>query len=529
MDAKTLKRRKDELKSGRGNWEQYWQVLADYILTRKNQVTTATTPGTRRNTKIFDSTAIKANVRLAAGLHSTLTSPVTRFFDLTTGNPEIDSLDNVRLFTQKMANRIWNTIQNSNFQTEIHEIYVDLGCFGTAGLFIEAHPEKIVNFVAYPIVDLIIGEGVDGVVNEVHREFRWTARQIIEKWGEDKNATIPEKVRRAFDAEPDKKFDLVHSIYPKDLGEKKYEERYFLEDEHSEDIKKGSYFEFPWMVPRWSKDSAEMYGRSPGMDTLPDIRTLNAVVKTDLKGRQKAVDPPLMVPDDGFLRQINLTPGAVNRKRQGADNIEPILTGTRVDLSDSLIQRLRQDVREGFMNDLFTLMEVGDRATAREIDERTQQQLRQLAPILGRMHTELLRPLVDRVYGIMDRAGKLEEAPDELVDANLEAVFASPLARAQTAQEATIVLETYQQLAGLAQVSPQVLDLLNHDESARLVAKARGLPQSLLLDEEDVQAIRQGRAQAQEAQIEQQQEMAQAEQVSKVAPAVAQLEQAQGA
>jgi len=531
MEVRDLIKRKNALKSDRANWENYWQDLADYILPRKNQVTNKTEKGSKRNLSIFDSTAIRANVRLAAGLHSTLTSPVTRFFDLTTGRANIDDQDKVRLFRQNTADNIWNVIQNSNFQTEIHEVYIDLGCFGTGPLFVEDDKKKVVNFTAYPIVDLIIGEGLDGIVNEVHREFKWTARQIMSKWGKDSKAVIPDEVERAFKSDPEKKFDLVHSIFPDEVRDN-FKSNYLLDNGDggkSAVIKTGFYHEFPWMVPRWAKDSSEMYGRSAGMETLPDIRTLNAVVKTDLKGRQKAIDPPLQAPDDGFLRRINLTPGAVNRKRNGSDSIEPIITGPRVDLSDSLIEKLRSDIREGFMNDLFTLMNVGDRATAREIDERVQQQLRTLSPILGRMHTELLRPLVDRVFGIMSRRGLITDIPEEIENNNLEAVFSSPLARAQKSQDANIVLQTFQMVAGIAQVDPNVFDNFDLDKASLFVAKSNGYPQDLLRAEDEIEGIRNGRAQAQEQQIESEQQNQQVDQVAKVAPAVAQMEQARNA
>lgn len=526
---KILKKR-DELLGKRSNWETHWQDVADYVMPKKNNITVTETPGQKRNLHLYDGTAIRANVLLSAGLHSTLTNPAVKFFDLTTGDKELDDNDRVRGWLQMTSDDIYNVIVNSNFQTEVHELYLDLGCFGTAPMFIDEHDEKVINFMSYPVADVIIGENTQGMVDEIYREFHWTAAKIVQEFGENVPQMILDHMRQA---DHERKFKIVHAIIPRKPGmgvnlnsKFTYISKYILDEERSkETLSEGGFREFPYVSPRWEKDSVEMYGRSPAMEILPDIRTLNAMVKTFLKGAQKMVDPPLQVPDDGLLRKINLTPGAVNRRRNGADRIEPILTGGRLDIGQEIISLWRDEIKKGFFLDLFRT-ETGDRATAFEIQQKTQEQLKMLGPILGRMHSEFLRPMINRVYNIMDRKGLIEPAPDELEGRAFEAIFSSPLAKAQKSVDAEGVIRGVQSIAFLGEIDQGVFDNINADKAARFVLKQGGLPQDLMRDEDDIKKMRAARDEANRQMIEQQQQQQQAEMVAKVGPAAAQLQRA---
>jgi hypothetical protein len=77
------------------------------------------------------------------------------------------------------------------------------------------------------------------------------------------------------------------------------------------------YDDFPFMVPRFVKDSVSIYGRSPAMTALPDVKMLNKMSETTIRAAQKQVDPPLMAPDDGFMLPIRTTPGSLNFYRAG--------------------------------------------------------------------------------------------------------------------------------------------------------------------------------------------------------------------
>ena len=59
-------------------------------------------------------------------------------------------------------------------------------------------------------------------------------------------------------------------------------------------------------------------------EALSYVKILNEMEKTYLKALQKMVDPPLMVPDDGFINPVRTTPGGLNYYRTGLGRDERI-------------------------------------------------------------------------------------------------------------------------------------------------------------------------------------------------------------
>ena len=56
------------------------------------------------------------------------------------------------------------------------------------------------------------------------------------------------------------------------------------------------------MTFRWIKGAGELYGRSPVMTALPDIKTANKVVELILKNASIAVTGIWLADDDGVLK-----------------------------------------------------------------------------------------------------------------------------------------------------------------------------------------------------------------------------------
>ena len=160
----------------------------------------------------------------------------------------------------------------------------------------------------------------------------------------------------------------------------------------------GGFREFPFVVPRYLKASNEIYGRSPAMTALPDVKMLNEMSKTTIKAAQKQVDPPLLVPDDGFLLPVRTVPGGLNFYRSGTrDRIEPLNIGANNPLGLNMEQQRRESIRAVFyVNQL--MMQQGPQMTATEVIQRNEEKMRLLGPVLGRLQSELLKPLIDRVF-----------------------------------------------------------------------------------------------------------------------------------
>lgn len=525
----SIKKEFDHLKSERGTWEAHWQELADYIIPRKNQVTIRTTPGEKRGIVLLDNTAMQANELLAGALHGLLTNPSSLFFGLSSGDPEIDAQDDVRLWFQDSVRKTHTILNNSNFQTEVHELYLDLGCFGTGPMLIEEDSKFFVRFTSYSIADIFLKEDARGYVNEIFRSSKMNCQQLIELFGEE---AVPEHIVRKYrENRNTDEYEVIHCVYPKDdesieAGKENgkifdFASKYILSEEKNHILKVDNYHEFPYVAPRWSKTSGEKYGRSPGMTALPEAKTINKMTETVIKAAQKVVDPPLMVPDDGFILPLRTNPGGLNYYRKGSqDRIEPVFNKEiRVDFGFEIMNQHRTRIREAYYVDQLQLNN-GPQMTATEVMQRTEEKMRLLGPMLGRMQSEFLQPLVDRVFGILFRRGVFKEPPEVLAGKYIRVQYSSMIAKMQRSNEVNDIMKTIQAVQPFFNVDRAVFDNFNGDATARFIANILGYPQEGLHTKKEVEETRAARQEAQQAQMQQQQEMQQAEQMSKMAPAM---------
>jgi len=492
----------EDLRSSRANWDDHWQEIADFVLPRKNDINTRRTPGEKRNVHLLDNTAVQSNELLAGALHGLLTNPHSQFFQLSTGSVGLDQEDEVRTWLQDATRRIHIVLNNTNFQTEMHETYLDLGAFGTIALLMEEDEDVHIRFSAKNIGRFYIDENNLGKIDEVYRQFRWNARNIVKEFGEE---NVGPNVLRSWKAGTNDKFRVVHGVYPmskKELrGSFKFWSQYTVVEDQM-DVRMSNFREFPYAVPRWSKVAGEKYGRSPGMTALPEIKTLNMMDETVLIGAQKAVDPPLQLPDDGFIMPIRTTPGGLNYFRAGSgDRIEPVFNNAQIDFGFQAMAERRERIRKAFFVDQLKLVD-SPAMTATEVLQRTEDQMRLLGPMMGRLENELLRPIVTRVIDIMFTKDLFAPVPEILDGAELDIRYSSLIAKAQRISEAQNILRAMEASAPFIEIDPASTDLINSDNAVKMIHNVFGSPQEIIRTKKDVEARRQARAEAQQAQIE---------------------------
>lgn len=516
-----------KLKASRQNWDSHWEEVAKYVIPKKDDIYTRNagrTTGEKKtnHAQLYDSTAIHSNELLASALHSMLTNPTTLWFGLTTGEEELDKNDEVKFFLQKSTEKIHQVLNNSNFQTEIHEVFLDLCSFGTASMRIEEDDELMMRFHSRPIYELYIKENSKGVIDTVSREYNMSGRQILQEFGE--KVFDPHELEQ-IKKDPLKEWEIIHLVRPsKEIENRKNRRKKFtsvhvLKDLQLE-LKLSGFYEFPYVVPRWSKISGETYGRSPAMKSLPDIKMINEIMKATIRSAQKLVDPPLQVPDDGVLMPLRTSPGAINYYRAGTkDRIEPLRTEGRPDLGFQLIDQIKVQIRQSFFIDQLQLNE-GPQMTATEVMQRTEEKLRLLGPLLGRLHFELLQPMIERIFGIMIRRGHINEenVPEQLDGKVLEVKFSSAIARSQKTTEVENLNRALGAVGMIAQFDPTVLDNFNTDGIAGFIADRFGLPVEVMKTDQQKQEMREQRQQQQEQAMAQEQQMQEAEMMQKAAP-----------
>lgn len=516
----------EKLKSNRVNWDSHWREIAEFVIPNKDNVYQFDrAPGEKKFNEIFDSTAIHSNELLGSALHGMLTNPTNIFFGLSTGLSALDKNDEVRKWLQECVRRMHQVLNNSNFQTEIHEVYLDIGSFGTGALFIDEDDKDIIRFQSHPIYQMYIDENYKGSVDTVLRCFKKPLKDLLDEFGDEAFQQDPMFSLASMDMH--KEYEVIHAVlanteynpYFEEKINKPFKSCYVLKDKKII-LRERGYDTFPYAIPRWTKISGEKYGRSPAMKSLSDTKMINQMMKVTIRSAQKVVDPPLMAPDDGAMGPIRTAPGAINYYRAGtSDRIEPLLTGARIDFGFQIMEDVRTRIRSAFFIDQLQLRE-GPQMTATEVMQRTEEQLRLLGPILGRQHNELLRPLIDRVFDIMLKRGKLPEIPEVLAGVNLEVQYSSMIARAQKTSELESMNRMFSIAAPLFQVDPTVTDNFNPDAAFKYIATTLSLPYELMRDEKEVKKLRENRAQQAQAAQQQMNESHSAEMASKMGPMI---------
>lgn len=540
LTPKQVVTRLDSLKSERGIWETHWQDIADYVLPRKNNFTRTQISGEKKGVQLYDNTAMVSCDLLASALHGMLTNSSTQWFQLATFKEELNNEEFVVEYLQSLTTKMHSILNNSNFQSEVHEHFLDLCSFGTSVMTVERDEKTIVRFSVKHLGEVYIAENSIGMVEEVYRCFKWTAQQIVEKFcagidAEKDKAAIEAKVGKAVANDYYKgertKFEIIHCVYKEDLTQNEKMPFYslYILREGEKELSTGRFKRFPYLVSRWTKVSGEEYGRSPAMNALPEAKTLNVMALTMIKGAQKVVDPPVQMPDDGFVRPLKTMPGGVNYFRSGGgqyDRVTPIFNDTRLDFGFEAMRDRQIRVQQAFYIDKLN-MQNNDRMTTVEVNQRIQEQIRFLGPMAGRQGTEFLKPLIERLIDIMieEDGGTgelLGEIPELLQDQDLNVVYSSPVARAQRIQESTSMQAALAASAPMLQIDPTSADLIDAEKVVKENFLIYGAPMRVLRKRQEIKEIRTSRAEAQQKMIKQQQEQHTAEVASKVAPAIEQ-------
>ena len=506
-----IRKRLDKLEADRGTWESHWQEILDYVMPRKAEITFLRSRGEKRTEVLFDSTAITANNLLAASLQGTLTSPSLPWFSLKLRDDDANKVRDIQIWLEDTARRMYAVFNESNFNTEVHEMYLDLCSVGTSAIFVEEANEGFIqgglHFNTLHIAEYFIQENSTGRVDTLYRKYKMTARQAVQEFGEDNVGT---KIKEALKAKPDTQFNFIHAVeptldYERSVGMKSKTKLPFhschvcFEDKMV--VRTGGYNEFPYLVPRWSKATGEIFGRSPSYNALPDIKTLNKAVEIGLKAWAKAIDPPLLVTDDGVIGRVRMTPAGITVVRSDTA-IKPLQIGSNWQITDLKENQLRTAIRQAYYSDQLQLQE-GPQMTATEVQVRYELMQRLLGPTLGRFQTEFLNPLIERVFGIMMRADALMPRPEAMSGLNMDIEYVGPLARSQRMEEAIAVERLYQLAMQVVQVDPTVMDVINHEQAIRMRATLLGVPKTVLRGEDEVAEIREERAAAQQQAQEQ--------------------------
>lgn len=464
-------------KNMRGNWESLWREAYSYALPQRNTFNGYGRSGQRKMDQLYDATALDATEQLAANLLANLTPPWSQWFGLKPG-PDVtpEQAESLAPVLEKTAKTIQAHFERSNFIVEMHQCYLDLVVGGTAALqFEEAEPGSFsaFRFSAVPLSDIVLEEGGDGFLRGSFREMSLTLAQIRFRYP---LAELPPRLLREGERNPQMSFDVMESVLPDELGV--YDFKACLVNYGSEQIilKQGRFTESPVLAFRWLKSPGEIYGRSPVMKALPDIKTANKVVELILKNASIAVTGIWQADDDGVLNPANieLKPGSIIPKAVGSQGLRPLDMPGKFDVSELVLDSLRGRIRHALLTDKLGPL-VGSRMTATEVLERSAEMAQLLGATYGRLQAELLTPLLKRALNILRRRG---EVPDITIDGrNVEIDYRAPMAMAQgqrNVQNTLFWVNSVQSMGG------EAASAVNFAQTARFLGEALGVPSDLI-------------------------------------------------
>jgi hypothetical protein len=505
-----FERRLGALKQERNSWLAHWRDLADYMLPRSGRwLTNQNNRGEAVNSKVVNNTPGMALRTLVSGMMAGITSPARPWFRLAVPDPEMMEIAGVRHWLHDTERRMRLVFNRSNTYNALSTAYEELALFGTAALVLEPDTLDVIRLYPLTAGEYMLANSGRMTVDTLYRELRMTTGQLVERFGEENcSRAVVNQWRRG---EVDAWIDVVHAVEPNrrrqygkaDRRNKAWRSVYFeAAGDPDKLLSEGGYDDFPAMCPRWYVAGTDVYGRSPGMDVLGDVKALMVLERRLAQGVDKTTNPPMVGPASLKNAVVNLLPGGVTYvDGQTRDVFRPAYQiNLPLNELDALIQRHEQRIQRGLYADLFLMVsEQDDVRTATEIRVRQEEKLLVLGPMLERLQVELLDPLVDRTFRLMLAAGQIPEPPPELQGVDLKVEYISLLAQSQQAI-ATGAIERMAGFVGnLLGANPEVADKFDFDQACDEYGEALGVPPRIVRSDEDVAQLRDGRRQQQQA------------------------------
>ena len=511
-------RRHNSLNNDRKSFIPHWREISEYLLPRRGRFLTSHNKnpddGSKKNGKIIDSTGTRALRDLKAGLMSGMASPTRPWFKLGTTDPDLKEFSAVKEWLHQVERLMYQVFAKSNLYNTLSQTFEEQAAFGTHCFDIIENREHVI--WCYPMTagEYALDVGADNMVDSRYREWPMTVAQIVQEYGLDNVSTstknlydrgeYSQRVMVCCAAEPNRnreKGSLLNRSMP--YISVHWEKAATEKDGEKGFLRISGFNEKPFVAPRWDVNAGDVYGRSPGMDALPDIKQLQSEVKE--KGRAIAlkVRPPLQAPASLSGKPISIMPGAVNYVdmlggREGGVRTMYEVTPQLAEMREDIVL-VQEAIKETFYNDLFRMISLsGKDMTATEVNERVEEKLIMLSPMLERNQVELFDPIIDRTFSIMSRGRLLPPPPPDIQGQELKVEYVSTLAQAQR----MVGIGAVERMAGfvgtVGNLSPDVIDKFDADQAVDEYADRLGVTPSVVRSDDDVEAIRADRAAAEQ-------------------------------
>ena len=515
------------LRSWRFSWLSHDQLLEAYLLPRRGIFINTAMPtpnsmirGAPINTNILDPTGTYAMRRCAAGLMSNEMSPTRQWFKLKPAlfAREKAAPDAVEWF-EEVESRMDTTMAGSNFYQEMAQVFEDLVSFGTGPAIIYEDDEDLIRVYTPCCGEYFVASSSANRVETLARQFVMTISAIVEMFGLENCPPDVQDMWRDKGGALEVEKIVCHMIEPNAAinvpgydaeepgvvaGGFAWRESYWIWGTASDwPLSLAGFHEAPHLCPRWAVTSNDAYGRSVGMDVLPDIIQLQVMTARLAEAEEKMVRPPMLASIEMRNEPSSILPGKVTyvaglgpeKGMRPAYTVNPQIR----EFGETILQ-VQTRIREGFFNDLFAQLEqVNKQMTAYEVAARNQEKLQILGPVIERLQNECLAPAIKRIFRIMERKGVLPPLPPSLHGVPLGIEYVGILALAQKAAKTASMERFASTMTTLAQTRPEVADIWDAQALGLEYGEDLFLPQKIFNSPDKIAAL--GAARAKQAQL----------------------------
>ncbi len=498
----------ESLKTSRADFDKLYQTLHNYFYVESSNITTQKNKGSEINL-LLDSTSLDCGNVLSAGLSNFLTPESSKWVYLEPSNPALRDNKEVKEWMQEVSEEVLLTLSRSNFYNQMPTFYKASGIYGTAGLFCEKDKQDGVRFYNIPMNKLYLTEDARERPNEFYLKFEYTAEQAISRFGDSCSDAIKECYKSG--RKEDTKFEFICFIGkrldrdPDKIDKKNMPIRMvWIDAKTKKQMSETGFNSMPCVAHRFFKRPQIVYGYSPAMNALPYVRLLNTMTDTILRASMKASDPALALPDDAFLGVPNFNPRQINYYQRGRlspkDDIFPLGNFGNLTIGLQELEYYQNQVRKLMYTDAFqTFANLDKQMTVPEVMERVSEKMLLLGPAVGRYMNDVLQPLIEKVVIILYESNMLPKMPDVLMqDPRFEVKFVGRMIQAQRQSELNNVINAITISGQIATMNPEVLDKINADNAVNEIFDIVGAPAKILRSDEEIQAIREARAQVQQ-------------------------------
>lgn len=499
------------LENERNSFLGHWNEIDRYIMPRTARISDAPdqSKGRKKDAAILDSTARLAVRTFTSGMMAGFASPTRPWFRLSTSDPDLADHGSVKEWLWHVQQVLYEVFNRSNFYQILPQEFRKLGLYGTGCMSIEEDFKQAIRCYSFPVGSFMIALDHSWRSDTLYRLFPMTASQLIKQFGMDQVSPTAQSLYKSNQHEYP--IQVVHACEPNldrdtgklDAKEKPWRSVYYEYGQTQElFLRESGFDEFPFLAPRWDTLGEDVYGYSPGMDALADVKALQKEQAAKLRAIETKVKPPML--GDSTLRATGASfiPGGItwidNLAAQQHAGLRPVYSADSFSIKEVLqdIQETQNRINKVFFVDLMQMLTDGNAnsdMTAREVEERHQEKVFVLGPQYERLNDELFDPAIDRTFAIVSRKGMIPPAPPELHGQPLKVEYTSIMAQAMKLVGVPSLERVIGFVSNIGQFAPGAFDKLDTDEAIDQYADMYGVAPKIIRDIEKVMELRKKR------------------------------------